>query len=340
MHGQFVWYELTTPDPDGAQKFYPRFTGWGTQKFDDDYTIWTTSGKPFAGIFRLGPEMRAQGVPPNWMPYVETDNVGKTAELAASLGGKIISGPSDIPGTGRYAVLQDPQGAVFGIYKSNGPSQAWDGTPVVGRFSWHELMTTDWKAAWEFYETLFGWERQGEMDMGGGNMYAMWGKGRMFGGMFDRTPEMASMRPFWLVYIHVKDVGKAMDIATKAGAFVQRPRMDIPGGTIAILGDPQGAGFALHDLTVGGMTGTTAEKAPSRAKAKATPMTSSAKAARKTASAKKASKKQATTKQATKKKVAKKVKKKTTKRTAKRTEARAGKRPAKKSVKRSAKRRR
>jgi hypothetical protein len=185
-------------------------------------------------------------------------------------------------------------------------------------------------------------------------MYAMWGKGRMFGGMFDRTPEMASMRPFWLVYIHVKDVAKAMDIATRAGAFVQRPRMDIPGGTIAILGDPQGAGFALHDLTVGGMTGTRAENAPSRAKAKATPVTSSAKASTKTASTKKASKKQATTKQATKKKAtkkkaakkkaakkkaAKKVGKKTTKRTAKRTEARAGKRPAKKSVKRSATRR-
>jgi predicted enzyme related to lactoylglutathione lyase len=227
---------------------------------------------------------------------------------SASLGGKIISGPSDIPGTGRYAVLQDPQGAVFGIYKSNGPSQGWDGTPVVGRYSWHELMTAYWKAAWEFYEKLFGWERQGEMDMGGGNLYAEWGKGRMFGGMFDRRPEMASMRPFWLVYIHVKDVGKAMDIATKAGGFVQRPRMDIPGGTIAILGDPQGAGFALHDLKVGGMAGTTAKKAPSRAKAKAMPVSSSAKASTKTASTKKASKKQVTTKRATKKKVTKNVK--------------------------------
>ena len=36
--------------------------------------------------------------------------------------------------------------------------------------------------------------------------------------MRDRTPEMASLHPFWLVYVHVKDVGKAVDIATKAGA--------------------------------------------------------------------------------------------------------------------------
>jgi uncharacterized protein len=334
MHGQFIWYELTTPDPDAAQKFYPRFTGWGTQKFDSDYSMWTTGGAPFAGIFRLGPEMRAQGVPPNWMPYVETNDVGKTAELAGSLGGKVVTGPTDIPGTGRFAVLQDPQGAVFGIYKPNGQSQAWDGTPVVGRFSWHELMTTDWKAAWEFYQTLFGWERQGEMDMGGGNLYAMWGKGRMFGGMFDRPPEMSSMQPFWLVYIHVKDVGKAMDIATKAGAFVQRPRLEIPGGTIAILGDPQGAGFALHDLSAGGMSTASAAKAPpSRAKSKST---SKARSAKKPA-AKKAVKKAA--KKAAKKGGSKSAKKttRTASRAATKSAKKSGRKPARKSARKSAK---
>jgi predicted enzyme related to lactoylglutathione lyase len=278
MHGQFIWYELTTPDVDAAKKFYPRFTSWGTQKFDNDYTMWTTGGKPFAGIFRLNEEMRAKGVPPNWMPYVETNDVDETARLATSLGGEVIVPAADIPGTGRFAVVRDPQGAVFGLYKPTGPSQAWDGTPVVGRFSWHELMTTDWKKAFEFYQKLFGWEKQGEMDMGGGSMYAMFGKDKMFGATYDRPPQMASMHPFWLCYIFVKDVGKAVEAATKAGAFVQRPRMEIPGGTIAILGDPQGAGFALHDSMAGAAGGastsqpaakTAAKKAPSAAPAKA-----------------------------------------------------------------------
>ncbi len=251
MHGQFIWYELTTPDVDAAKKFYPRFTSWGTQKFDNDYTMWMNGGKPLGGVFRLNAEMKGQGVPPNWMPYIEAADVDESARLVTSLGGRVINGPMDIPGTGRFAVAQDPQGAVFGIYKPTGPSGAWDGTPVLGRFSWHELMTTDWKAAWEFYKKIFGWDMQDTMDMGGGSMYAMFGKGQMYGGMFDRPAEMSSMRPFWLVYIYVKDVGTAVDIATKAGAFVQRPRMEIPGGTIAILGDPQGAGFALHDHMAG-----------------------------------------------------------------------------------------
>ena len=342
MHGQFIWYELTTPEPDAAQKFYPRFTGWGTQKFDDDYTMWTTGGKPFAGIFRLNAVMKSQGIPPNWMPYVETNDVDETVRLATSLGGAVINGPEEIPGTGRFAVVRDPQGAVFGIYKPAGPSQGWDGTPVVGRFSWHELMTTDWKSAFDFYQKLFGWDKQSEMDMGGGNMYAMFGKGKMFGGMFNRTADMASMRPFWLCYIHVKDVGKAVGAATKAGAFVQRPRMEIPGGTIAILGDLQGAGFALHDLMEGAAT---AKPVPSPAAKQATTAslakaTTAAKPAAKTKSKPKAAakKRPVAKKRSAKKASARRSLKRSAKRAAKRSVQRSAKRAAKRSVQRSAKR--
>jgi predicted enzyme related to lactoylglutathione lyase len=209
--------------------------------------MWTTHDVPIGGLLHLSDEMRQRGVPPNWMPYVESRDVDETVATATSLGGRIVAGPEDVPGTGRIAVLEDPQGAVFGVYTPANPGGAWDGTPVVGRFSWHELMTTDHTAALAFYRALFGWDRNGEMDMGGGEMYSMYGHGdAMYGGMFNRTPDMANMRPFWLVYIHVKDVGKAVAAATKAGATVHRPQMDIPGGSIAILGDPQGAGFALH----------------------------------------------------------------------------------------------
>jgi predicted enzyme related to lactoylglutathione lyase len=271
MHGQFVWYELTTPDVDAAQKFYPRFTGWGQQPFDDDYSMFTNGGVPIAGMFRLTDDMRQQGVPPNWMPYVESSDVDETAAKAASLGGKVMVGPQDIPGAGRFAVIQDPQGAVFGALTPANAGGAWDGTAQVGRFSWHELMTTDYVAAFRFYRDLFGWEKTGEMDMGGGQTYFMYGKGdKAYGGMFNRFGDMASMRPFWLVYIHVKDVGTAVSAATKAGGVVHRPQMDIPGGAIAILADPQGAGFALHHANVPAAAAatTTAKKAKQAKQAK------------------------------------------------------------------------
>ena len=266
MHGQFVWYELTTPDAEGARKFYPPITGWGTQQFDKDYTMWTTGGAPFAGIFKLGPEQRQQGIPPNWMPYIEANNIDDTARKVTSLGGTVVVPPADIPGTGRFAVVRDPQGATFGLYKSNSASRAWDGTPTLGRFSWHELMTSDYQKAFDFYRHLFGWEKTGEMNMDDSGPYLMYGiKGTMYGGMFTRPPEMASMSPFWLVYVNVKDVKRAVDIATKAGAFVQRPPMEVPGGMIAILGDPQGAAFAVH---AGGSESAARTRPAARKKAK------------------------------------------------------------------------
>jgi len=310
MHGQFVWYELTTPDTDAARKFYPAITGWGTQPFDNDYTMWTSGGVPFAGIFRLTSDMRQQGVPPNWMPYVESNNVDETTRLATSLGGKAVVPPSDIPNVGRFAVVQDPQGATFGVYKSIRPSAAWDGTPVLGRFSWHELMTTDYQKAFEFYKKLFGWEKTGEMDMGGGNMYSMYGKGgKPYGGIFNRHGDMMSMRPFWLVYIFVKDVKKAVDTAVKGGAMVQRPPMEIPGGgTIAILGDPQGAAFALHADTAAAKPAAKkggAKKAAKKASRKAVAKRPKAKAAAKKGTKKRAAtKKRPAAKRATKKRSA------------------------------------
>jgi predicted enzyme related to lactoylglutathione lyase len=296
MHGQFVWYELTTPDTQAAQQFYSSFTGWGTQAFDKDYTMFTTGGTPHAGIFRLTPELRAQGVPANWMPYVETNNVDETARLAASLGGSVVVPPADIPGTGRFAVLKDPQDAVFGVYKSSRGSQAWDGTPVVGRFSWHELMTTDYKAAFPFYQRLFGWEKVSEMDMGGGNRYVVYGKGqKMYGGIYNRMSEMGSMHPFWLVYIHVKDVKKAVDVATSRGATLVRPPLPIPGGVIAILGDPQGAGFAVHhaDAPVAAPAAPQARAASAKSSGKAKKAKKPTKARPKRAGARKAGRKAA-----------------------------------------------
>jgi predicted enzyme related to lactoylglutathione lyase len=341
MHGQFVWYELTTPDVDAAKRFYSRVTGWGTQRFDDDYDMWTSGGRPIGGLMHLGDEMRQQGVPPNWLPYVESDDVDATAAKAASLGGRVVYGPEDIPGGGgRFVVLQDPQGAMFGALKPGTPGGAWDGTPVVGRFSWHELMTTDYVKAFEFYRDLFGWEKTSEMDMGGGQNYFMYGKGdTAYGGMFNRFGDMESMNPFWLVYVHVKDVGTAVTAATKAGAMVHRPQMDIPGGSIAILGDPQGAGFALHHVSA-----PAAAAKPSATKSAATTAKKTAKVAKKAVkkavkAVKKAAKKAATRVKSVAKKAAKSPPRAKSKAKAKKQARPAARKPnAKKATRATAKR--
>jgi predicted enzyme related to lactoylglutathione lyase len=61
-------------------------------------------------------------VPPNWLVYFASDDVDATAAKAAKAGGKTIVPPGDIPDMGRFAVLADPQGAVFAIFR---PAPGW-----------------------------------------------------------------------------------------------------------------------------------------------------------------------------------------------------------------------
>jgi predicted enzyme related to lactoylglutathione lyase len=65
------------------------------------------------GIMPIPPT--GKGMPPVWMSYVTVDNVDTTAKKAEQLGGKTMAPPRDIPDVGRFAVIQDPQGAAIAV---------------------------------------------------------------------------------------------------------------------------------------------------------------------------------------------------------------------------------
>jgi predicted enzyme related to lactoylglutathione lyase len=54
-------------------------------------------------------------VPPHWLVYFAVKNCDETAAKATAGGGRVVAGPMDIPGTGRFAVVLDPHCAAFGI---------------------------------------------------------------------------------------------------------------------------------------------------------------------------------------------------------------------------------
>jgi predicted enzyme related to lactoylglutathione lyase len=117
-HGQFSWNELATTDPAGATQFYTQLFGWTSQEWpmpEFTYTVVRSGGSETGqgGIMPIPPT--AKGMPPAWISYVTVDNVDTTAKLAEKLGGKIMAPPRDIPEVGRFAVLQDPQGASIAI---------------------------------------------------------------------------------------------------------------------------------------------------------------------------------------------------------------------------------
>ena len=49
------------------------------------------------------------------MPYIQVANVDSAVRAAEEMGGKIVESPYDVPKVGRLAVVEDPEGAVFGL---------------------------------------------------------------------------------------------------------------------------------------------------------------------------------------------------------------------------------
>src|SRR5438552_12809979 len=155
LSGRFLWHELMTTDTKSAAGFYSKLIGWKTKVWDQNpaYTMFTAKGRPMAGLMAL-PE---PGAPLTWVTYIGTPNVDETARQAETLGGKVLKKPEDIPTIGRFAIIQDPQGAMFAAFTplpSSSPSAPPGAPPEVGDFSWHELTTTDWRAALAFYKNL------------------------------------------------------------------------------------------------------------------------------------------------------------------------------------------
>jgi hypothetical protein len=114
--GSMCWHELYTTDTDTAGRFYTGLFGWGV-KPSPEYSEFQNNGTSMAGMMAITPQMGP--MPPCWGVYFTVDDCDAAAEKAKALGGKVLMGPGDIPHVGRFAVIQDPQGAVFSIIKLN-----------------------------------------------------------------------------------------------------------------------------------------------------------------------------------------------------------------------------
>jgi len=251
-HGRFVWHDLSTPNPEAAQSFYTRIAHWETQpsELSDDYVMWTNNDEPLGGVTALSDEQKAAGAQPHWLPYVCVYDVDACSRQVKTLGGEVRFGPHEVPTVGCWSVISDPFGATIGLFEPQGKAPGTQGQPRRGEFSWHALMTTDSKAAGDFYRARFGWEKTSEFDMGDAGMYHMYGKnGRPFAGVFNRSPEMPA--PSWSSYIRVDEVKKVVGDVRKLGGTVMREPHEVPGGDwIAVCKDPQGVEFALHTTSL------------------------------------------------------------------------------------------
>jgi predicted enzyme related to lactoylglutathione lyase len=110
------WNELMTSDIVAARDFYKSLFGWNL-KPSPEYTEINAGSIGIGGMMQITPDM--QGTPSNWAPYFAVDDCDAMVEKAKSLGAQIYVPPTDIPNVGRFAVMADPQGAMFDIIKPN-----------------------------------------------------------------------------------------------------------------------------------------------------------------------------------------------------------------------------
>ena len=250
MPNNFFWYDLATSDVEGARKFYCDVVGWSYQD--------NSQGRQSYGIFQVGDAGVAGLMPypegmspphPVWNGYIAVEDVDAMAGKIAAEGGTVHRGPMEVPGVIRFAVVADPQGAVFIIAKGlqAGPMPGLPvGTP--GTIGWRELFAADWEKDFAFYQKLFGWTKGEAHNMEGHGVYQLFAAGDgPVGGMMNKMKEMP--QSWWNYYINVDGIDAAKARVEKAGGKAMMGPMEVPGGQwILQAQDPQGGFFALVAL--------------------------------------------------------------------------------------------
>ncbi len=122
--GRVVWPELATPDPVAAAAFYGKLFGWGTKPEsgleEAMYAEWQHGGTSTGGMLpQRGDEWK--GVPSYWLAYITVADCDERAAKAVALGAKLRVPPHDIPNTGRFSMIVDPQGATICIIQLTHP---------------------------------------------------------------------------------------------------------------------------------------------------------------------------------------------------------------------------
>jgi uncharacterized protein len=116
--GHITWRDLTVPNADAARDFYAAVAGWTPEPCDmggySDYNMNASDGACVAGV------CHARGVnadvPPQWLMYVNVENLDRSVAECTKHGGTIVVQPRGLMG-GRFCVIRDPAGAVCALYQ-------------------------------------------------------------------------------------------------------------------------------------------------------------------------------------------------------------------------------
>jgi predicted enzyme related to lactoylglutathione lyase len=265
------WADTGQPDPEAAVGFYEALFGW---EFEDmmppdapgQYFVARIRGRDVAAVGSI-PEAMPQTA--MWNTYIWVDSADDTAAKVRAAGGGVVMEPFDIPGSGRMAVVTDPEGAAFSVWQA----REHKGAQLVnehGSVNFNGLHTRDVAGARDFYGAVFGWTT---LPIGQG-MWALPGYGdhlelanpdlrkqvAEFGGPEGFEDVVASINPIgddehdtrahWSVTFGVDDSDAIAARAAELGGTVIVPPFDAPWSRPTVLSDPQGATFIASQFVL------------------------------------------------------------------------------------------
>jgi predicted enzyme related to lactoylglutathione lyase len=242
--GTFAWADCSSTDTARSKAFYVALMGWTAEDLPIGdglfYTMFKQNGLNVAG---LGPSM-TEGMPSVWTSYVSVNNADAAAAKVKELGGTVMMEPMDVFENGRMMLLQDPTGAVLGMWQpKNHIGASLVNTP--GAMTWNELSTRDLDTARAFYTKLFGWEAS--VDSTGYTTFR--NNGRSNGGAMQMDDSWGAMPPVWSAYFSVADIDATLAKVEPNGGRVFMGKTDAGEvGAFAVVGDPTGAVCSFMQL--------------------------------------------------------------------------------------------
>ena len=244
------WVDTLQPDSKATIRFYAELLGW---EFDGPgpggYYVARLHGRDVAGVGAQPP-----GVPSAWNTYVSVASAKDAAQAAAGAGGRVLMERFDALPAGSVAVLEDPTGAVIGLWEAaerqgaqlvNAPS-AWAMSIL------HTDRTHD---AADFYREVFGWATESfapEL-----TLFRL--PGYVGGQPAQPVPrdvvavmaEDDAVPGYWSVGFWVADADALAGRTRALGGSVLAPPSDAAGMRQAVLADPAGATFSVTTAPAG-----------------------------------------------------------------------------------------
>lgn len=244
--GAPCWAELSTPDLQGALRFYGPLLGWTFDEPVAEMGYHTTARKHGLRVAGLSPQPDPN-FPPAWVGYMWTHNADEAAARVTDAGGTLIMPVMAIADLGKMLFGFDNTGAAFGAWQP-GQHTGSELYAAPGALCWAEINTRDGAGTDAFYRRVFGYADQKQIGDGDKFDYTVWKAGdeEVCGRLLMTSPEWPdNIPPHWMLYFAIEDIAAAVARVPELGGKVCHGPFDSPYGRIAVITDPYGVAFSL-----------------------------------------------------------------------------------------------